>query len=425
MWPLAKYVLENYLPHASSATGQVAVYLLFALAGAGILLGFASAFAGISSFVERRVAARMMSRVGPNRVGPQGLLQFMADGLKLVLKEDLIPVGANRLLFRIAPYFVFAGMFGTFVALPFSARLVAANLDVGILYILSITALVVVGIILGGWSSNSKWSLFGGLRSAAQIISYEIPAGLAVLVVVLHAGGLSTQGIIEAQGGMPWNWFIFYSPFSLIAFPVYFTAALAEGNRTPFDLPEAESELVAGYSTEYSGFRFVVFFFAEWANLWIMSAIAVLCFFGGWRIPFVSVAETYADVVLDPAGAGDFLPQDARDGLPGDPASLDASPAARGPDDEHVLEVPHPDRVRLHPGDDDVGRLRRPGHDVRKSDPSRPFRGRRGNRGPPARADCVQLHGRPRQLHEADRATVVVPAVPAAVGGISEVRKNI
>jgi NADH-quinone oxidoreductase subunit H len=294
MWPLAKYVLENYLPQASSATGQGVVYLLFALAGAAILLGFASAFAGVSSFVERRVAARMMSRVGPNRVGPQGLLQFMADGLKLVLKEDLIPVGANRFLFRIAPYFVFAGMFGTFVALPFSARLVAANLDVGILYILSITALVVVGIILGGWSSNSKWSLFGGLRSAAQIISYEIPAGLAVLVVVLHAGGLSTQTIIQAQGGMPWNWFIFYSPFSLVAFPVYFTAALAEGNRTPFDLPEAESELVAGYSTEYSGFRFVVFFFAEWANLWIMSAIAVLCFFGGWRIPLVSVAETYS-----------------------------------------------------------------------------------------------------------------------------------
>ena len=127
MWPLAKYVLENYLPRASSATGQVVVYLIFALAGAGILLGFASAFAGVSSFVERRVAARMMSRVGPNRVGPQGLLQFMADGLKLVLKEDLIPVGANRLLFRIAPYFVFAGMFGTFVALPFSARLVAAK----------------------------------------------------------------------------------------------------------------------------------------------------------------------------------------------------------------------------------------------------------------------------------------------------------
>jgi len=294
MWPLAKYVLENYLPHASSAMGQAAVYLIFALAGAAILLGFASAFAGVSSFVERRVAARMMSRVGPNRVGPQGLLQFMADGLKLVLKEDLVPVGANKLLFRIAPYFVFAGMFGTFVALPFSARLVAANLDVAILYILSITALVVVGIILGGWSSNSKWSLFGGLRSAAQIISYEIPAGLAVLVVVLLAGGLSTQAIIEAQGGMPWNWFIFYSPFSFIAFPVYFTAALAEGNRTPFDLPEAESELVAGYSTEYSGFRFVVFFFAEWANLWIMSAIAVLCFFGGWRIPLVSVAETYS-----------------------------------------------------------------------------------------------------------------------------------
>ena len=383
MWPLAKYVLDNYLPRASNTTGQGVVYLLFALLGAAILMGFASAFAGVSSFVERRIAARMMSRVGPNRVGPQGLLQFMADGLKLVLKEDLVPAGANRLLFRIAPYFVFAGMFGTFVALPFSARLVAANLDVGILYILSITALVVVGIILGGWSSNSKWSLFGGLRSAAQIISYEIPAGLAVLVVVLLAGGLSTQAIIEAQGGMPWNWFVFYSPFSFIAFPVYFTAALAEGNRTPFDLPEAESELVAGYSTEYSGFRFVVFFFAEWANLWIMSAIAVTLFLRRLEDTARLGGGDLFSVVLGPAGAGDFLSQDARPGLCGDSASLDASQAPRGPDDEHVLEVPHPDRVRLHPGNDDVDHLHRPGHDVGKGEPDLPVRARRGNRGPP------------------------------------------
>jgi len=163
-----------------------------------------------------------------------------------------------------------------------------------------------VGIILGGWSSNSKWALFGGLRSAAQIISYEIPVGMAILCVVLLSGQMSTQRIIEAQGGMPWNWFIFHSPFAFLAFFIYCIGALAEGNRTPFDLPEAESELVAGYCTEYSGFRFVVFFFAEWANLWIMSAIAVVCFLGGWRIPLVTIAETYTHWYWMLAGAGIF-----------------------------------------------------------------------------------------------------------------------
>jgi len=287
MWQIIHYLSQ-------SRTFGAHAYLLFAFLAAALLLGFASLFAGLASFVERRIAARMMSRVGPNRVGPQGILQFLADGLKLIMKEDLRPAGGDPVLFRIAPYFVFAGMLGTFVALPFSAHVIAADLDVGILYVIAITALVVVGIILGGWSSNSKWALFGGLRSAAQIISYEIPVALAILIPVLLSGSLSTQSLIEAQGGMPWNWFIFHSPFSFLAFFVYFIAALAEGNRTPFDLPEAESELVAGYCTEYSGFRFVVFFFAEWANLWIMSAIAALCFLGGWRVPLVGVAATSA-----------------------------------------------------------------------------------------------------------------------------------
>lgn len=287
MWELLSYLSPTTpLPWLHAAAGAVLA--------AAVLLGFASAFAGLASFVERRIAARIMSRVGPNRVGPQGLLQFLADGLKLITKEDLLPVGSDPLLFRLAPYLVFAGMLGSFAALPFSARLIAADLNVGILYVISITSLVVVGIILGGWSSNSKWALFGGLRSAAQIVSYEIPVGMAILCVVLLSGHLSTQSIIAAQGGMPWNWFICHSPFAFMAFFIYLIAALAEGNRTPFDLPEAESELVAGYCTEYSGFRFVVFFFAEWANLWIMSAVAVVCFLGGWRIPLVSVAETYA-----------------------------------------------------------------------------------------------------------------------------------
>ncbi|OFZ79866.1 MAG: hypothetical protein A2583_06250 [Bdellovibrionales bacterium RIFOXYD1_FULL_53_11] len=291
MWKLTQEFIHKFIPAFEHAW---LAYIAGALVAALALLAFASLFAGLASYVERRIAGRIMSRVGPNRVGPQGLFQFVADGLKLVMKEDLVPAGADPILFRIAPYFVFAGMFGTFVVLPFGAHLVAADLDVGIFYLMAITSFVVLGIMLGGWSSNSKWSLFGGLRSAAQIISYEIPAGIALLSVAIFAGTLSTQGIINAQGGLPWDWFAFHSPFSLVAFVIYFIAALAEGNRTPFDLPEAESELVAGYCTEYSGFRFVVFFFAEWANLWIMSAISVLCFLGGWKIPFVNAPEAYS-----------------------------------------------------------------------------------------------------------------------------------
>ena len=188
MWQIIHYLSQ-------SRTFGAHAYLLFAFLAAALLLGFASLFAGLASFVERRIAARMMSRVGPNRVGPQGILQFVADGLKLVMKEDLRPAGGDSVLFRIAPYFVFAGMLGTFVALPFSAHMIAADLDVGILYVIAITALVVVGIILGGWSSNSKWALFGGLRSAAQIISYEIPVALAILIPVLLSGSLSTQSL--------------------------------------------------------------------------------------------------------------------------------------------------------------------------------------------------------------------------------------
>lgn len=275
-----------------------ALYLCGAIVSAAVLLGFVSVFAGVTSWVERRIAGRMMARIGPNRVGPQGSLQWLADGVKLFLKEDIVPQGADGILFRLAPYFVFAGMFGTFVVLPFGANLAATDLDVGIFFAVSITALVVVGIILGGWSSNSKWSLFGGLRSAAQILSYEIPVGLCVLIVVLLTGALSTQAIVEAQGGMPWDWFVFHSPFSFVAFFVFFTATIAEGNRTPFDLPEAESELVAGYCTEYSGFRFVVFFFAEWANLWVMSSLATLAFLGGWQIPFIAPAVVKSSPIL-------------------------------------------------------------------------------------------------------------------------------
>ncbi len=266
-----------------------------------VLLTFGAVVSGISVWWEMRVSSRMQSRVGYNRVGAGGFLQWIADAVKLVLKEDLVPAEADRVLFRAAPYFVFVGFGLTFVALPFGESLIAADLDVGLFYLLSVTALVVVGILVAGWSSNSKWSLFGGMRAAAQVISYEIPAGLAAMVPVLMAGTLRMQGIIQAQGAWPWQWNLFTNPFALVAFVVFFIAQLAEGNRTPFDLPEAESELVAGYLSEYSSFRFAIYFLVEWGNLWVMSAVAVTLFLGGWQVPGVG-PETYAAA----KGAGSF-----------------------------------------------------------------------------------------------------------------------
>ncbi|TMA28326.1 MAG: NADH-quinone oxidoreductase subunit NuoH [Deltaproteobacteria bacterium] len=267
------------------------LYLAFMGAAAFIVVNFAAISAGIFSWAERRVAARMQSRVGPNRVGPFGFLQWVADAVKLLLKEDLVPAEADAVLFRAAPYFMMVGFACVFVCLPFSHKLIVADLNIGIFYILAVTALIVVGIIMSGWSSNSKWSLFGAIRSAAQIISYEIPAGMALMIPVLLAGTLSTQGIIRAQGGWPWQWFIFDNPAAFAAFFIYFISALAEGNRTPFDLPEAESELVSGYNTEYSGMRFSYFFLVEWGNMWVMSAIATTMFLGGWQLPGLSPAR--------------------------------------------------------------------------------------------------------------------------------------
>jgi len=180
------------------------------------------------------------------------------------------------------------GFVAAFVAMPFSSALIAADLNVGILYITAVTSLVVVGILMAGWASNNKWALIGGIRSAAQIVSYEIPAALSIFPIVLITGTLSTQGIIQAQGWAPWSWFLFYNPFTFVAFWVLFTALLAEGNRTPFDLPEAESELVAGFVTEYSGARYLFFFLVEWGNLYVISAVLVTLFLGGWQVPPVT-----------------------------------------------------------------------------------------------------------------------------------------
>jgi NADH:ubiquinone oxidoreductase subunit H len=252
---------------------------------------------------ERKIWGRMQSRIGPNRVGPGGWLQWLADGIKMILKEDTVPTGADARLFRFAPYLMWMSVFATFVVLPLSATAIVADMDVGLLFLISVTSLTVIAILIGGWTSNSKWSLLGGMRSAAQIVSYELPAAMALLQVALLAGTLSPQGIVRAQGGLPHEWFVFANPFSFAAFFIYFIAGLAEGNRTPFDLPEAESELVAGFTTEYSGFRYGVFSLAEWTNLYVLGAIVSTTFLGGWNLPFITPQMQAERPLLQAIGA--------------------------------------------------------------------------------------------------------------------------
>jgi NADH-quinone oxidoreductase subunit H len=245
-------------------------------------------FALFAVWWERKISAHMQDRLGPMRTGGwHGWSQTIADILKLIQKEDIIPTAADRRLFILAPYIVFGGSYAAYAAIPFSAAYVGADINVGLFYIVAISSLVVIGLLMAGWASNNKWSLYGALRSAAQIVSYEIPAALAILAVVMVAGTFDMQQLNHLQTGWFWGWFVFqHPPFLLAAFLIYFVASLAEVNRTPFDIPEAESELVGGYHTEYGGMRFALLFLSEYANMFAVSAIATTIFFGGWNSPF-------------------------------------------------------------------------------------------------------------------------------------------
>ena len=276
-------------------------YFLVPLTKAVVAFLVVALVAGVLTLLERRILALLQVRKGPNRVGWQGSIQWLADVVKLLMKEDTVPKDAEGFVHLLAPILVMAPALTVFGILPWGPEFTvtlpwvgtvttpihgAADVNVGLLLLLAVTTVGIYGIILGGWASNSKYALLGGLRSAAQLISYEVPMGFAVVAVILMANTLSLTGIIAAQkeAGL---WFIFPG---LVAFFCYFLSGVAETNRTPFDLPEAESELVAGFHTEYSGFRWAIFFLSEYANMIVVSTVAVTLFFGGWLPPFPNVS---------------------------------------------------------------------------------------------------------------------------------------
>jgi NADH-quinone oxidoreductase subunit H len=266
---------------------EILVYTLMAL----VPLVWVIPFALFAVWWERKISAHMQDRLGPMFTGGwHGWAQTIADILKLIQKEDIIASPADRRLFILAPYVVFVGSYAVYAAIPFSAAYVGSEINIGLFYVISISSLVVVGLLMAGWASNNKYSLFGAFRSAAQIVSYEIPVALSILAVVMVVGTFDLQAINRAQEGWFWNWYVFrYPPLLAVAALIYFLASLAEVNRTPFDIPEAESELVGGYHTEYGGMRFALLFLSEYANMFAVSAIATTLFFGGWNSPIDGV----------------------------------------------------------------------------------------------------------------------------------------
>jgi NADH-quinone oxidoreductase subunit H len=257
------------------------VIFLLALAKSLGLLVFVLLNALFLVWAERKILGHIQVRLGPMRVGRHGLLQTVADALKLFLKEDIIPLRADRRLFVVAPFIVFIPAFIVYVVIPFSDKLITKDLDIGIFYVFAVAALFPIGILLAGWASDNKYSLLGGMRAAAQQISYEVPMLLSVLGVVMVAGTMSTVGIVEAQRGI---WFLALQP---LGFLIYAITMIAELNRTPFDMPEAESELVAGFHVEYSGMRWALFMLSEYSNMFLVSALATTLFLGGWKGPFL------------------------------------------------------------------------------------------------------------------------------------------
>jgi NADH-quinone oxidoreductase subunit H len=265
---------------------QWLAYVVAGLVHAVLLITLVAAGALVFIWLERKVSGRIQDRLGPTRVGGKfGWLQSLADGVKLITKEDLMPGGADALLFRLAPYVSFCASYAGFMALPFADGWVGVRMNVAVFFIVAVLGVEVFGVILAGYASASKWSLFGAMREAAQVVSYEVPLGMCVVVPVLIAGTMDLTTIAQMQQGWFTHWFVFHDPFTFVTFWVYFTCATASVNRAPFDLAEAESELVAGFHTEYSGLRWSIFFMAEYGSMFAVSGLAAILFFGGWNGP--------------------------------------------------------------------------------------------------------------------------------------------
>lgn len=283
----------SWVPDSAWAGGVLAVAVLLGLA----VFTLMALNAMVAVYFERKVSAFMQDRLGPMEVGLfgfrggkrfwGGIGQTVADAIKLVIKEDTIPADSDPRLFRFAPFLIFGAAFCAFIGIPVGYGLVISDFNIGILYVTAISSVGVIGIILTGWASNNKWSLYGAMRSAAQIISYELPLGLSLLLVVMVVGSLQFHDIVAWQEEH--RWFLIHSPFTMVAFLIFFMSGVAEVNRTPFDLPESESELVAGFMTEYSGFRWAIFFLSEYANMAIVSLMTAIVFLGGWLSPVGSL----------------------------------------------------------------------------------------------------------------------------------------
>ena len=278
-------------------------HVLIPLIKIAVILAVVPGYVALITYAERKIIAFMQVRLGPMRVGPYGLLQMVADPLKLLLKEDIIPERADRWIFMLAPVICLIPAFIVLAVIPLGTSFIifgrqvtlyVADLNIGVLYVLAISSVGILGIILAGWASNSKYPLLGALRSAAQMVSYEVALGFSILGVLMFSNTMSLVGIVEAQRNSHY-WYVFLQP---LGFVLFFICGVAETNRAPFDLPEAESELVAGFHTEYSGFRFSLFFLAEYANMLTVAAMAVTLFWGGWLRPFPNVqALAFLDVI--------------------------------------------------------------------------------------------------------------------------------
>ena len=262
-----------------------------------------AAFVGLNGLVlvyaERKIAGHVQRRPGPFEVGPHGLLQPLADAVKLIGKQLFTPDGADKLLFWMAPVLAFFPVLLLFLVLPYSPLLTGMEVNLGILLILAFAGVGVLSLCLAGWSQNNKWGLLGAARAVAQSVAYEIPLLVSVLVVAFQFGTLNMSEVVRMQGSWPWQWTLFSQPFAFLAFLIYFVSAMGETNRAPFDLPEAESELTAGFHTEYSGMGFGMFFLAEYANMVVVCSVATALFLGGWKGPFYDgvwwfLAKTYA-----------------------------------------------------------------------------------------------------------------------------------